>query len=1141
MFTRVLTNIILFSILFLAKTTFAESADSVKYNGIWYKVYPFDQKAYVWKYSGEMETDAKTRDLFVPSGFVADGRYVQFLHPSNGKRAKALRGREINKISDGRIPYAVFHVSDGKLNGKACFLNAFGTIVEYGNYANNLKQGIWYSGWRFQNYDTYVDGILHGVSYTESLLIRDNQMVSKTTTQTLFDNGQIQEINEQSFTKYNYTRVEKIKASNDNPHAQFQFKKFVNEKLVEEGHINYAGNYVYEWKLYSEETGSVEAELDFDYGEEIDNSFFRFWADNLIFEDNSHVNVLVYGVYEVYYSELNNCFAGGTYNDAVEYRISGEGTQYYPNGQKMIEYWADSSLLIMDTLFHSNGKPKYVAFSNDPSKEYVARYFSESGDLQKEVRRNWGEYDKEQEEGVYYKGYKLKAPRSYEDYYSYFYMPSFDTITNPENGIICTSILHDGMDVFSEVLYDTKANVKTTRFNLRPYDYLPEYDVEILENYNADYSSAHTTITTNFEKRYKVISTYDKTFPILETEDHGVMNMYDLEKKWGSSPGHFLMRYLEDDREWVARSGNYTDPYFSISNWQTTYYLDDKPISSEICIDMYQRKSKVFLSEEKISLKPQSFIEKLDQNQDYLYDRFGLGYDFNIMPLLPDLFAAVPSFYYGANIYETAGWEGGYNIDDELTSVKKITGQFLNGKLQGIWKAYDYSGEELMIMNFDQGQPTGEFQFYTTRWGLKKPRLGQTILYENGLPSEVTFYNSNGDTSLAFEYLNGQAHELSYFIYKAQNDEIILNEIKTGRFENNALVEVSTSRRINGKFETQSIACVNEILDGPVNLDDYVGTIKNGMFTGIAMEDAGAEKKWRYFIDNGVLYKKDCISPEKNTIWQIETDTTKFKLYEYGSYVHSYFPWAKFPDYPPDIYEDYYSSVEGEFKSWYADGTIHSEGHLVASHDKKRDEWRYYNPRGELVTTLKYISSEYFYYTDYTAFDLDHITYNNFGQLNQYKNNKLIYEGIILSYIQQHNCTSDEDYEIRVLYVTKDILEDGTVIERPSRYHYNYYDTEVVQSEGQLVSGLPHGLWKFYDSEGGLMMIGQFVKGKKDGTWFSGDLAGINFLGDFCLNPDAANLEKNLEELQRDLELEVIHYESDSKISSVTLNAYKND
>lgn len=53
---------------------------------------------------------------------------------------------------------------------------------------------------------------------------------------------------------------------------------------------------------------------------------------------------------------------------------------------------------------------------------------------------------------------------------------------------------------------------------------------------------------------------------------------------------------------------------------------------------------------------------------------------------------------------------------------------------------------------------------------------------------------------------------------------------------------------------------------------------------------------------------------------------------------------------------------------------------------------------------------------------------------------------------------------------------------------------------------------------------GNYVLGKRNGRWLSGDLSKTKYLGEICLNPNMPDIEEEIKYRENMLNLEVIHY-----------------
>ncbi|MBL7471872.1 toxin-antitoxin system YwqK family antitoxin [Robertkochia sediminum] len=63
------------------------------------------------------------------------------------------------------------------------------------------------------------------------------------------------------------------------------------------------------------------------------------------------------------------------------------------------------------------------------------------------------------------------------------------------------------------------------------------------------------------------------------------------------------------------------------------------------------------------------------------------------------------------------------------------TGYYLNGKLQGVWKAYDRDGKKIAMGNYEQGEKVGKWFFW------EASTLNE-VSYDNSRIATVTQWNN---------------------------------------------------------------------------------------------------------------------------------------------------------------------------------------------------------------------------------------------------------------------------------------------------------------------------------------------------------------------------------------------------------------
>ena len=112
-------------------------------------------------------------------------------------------------------------------------------------------------------------------------------------------------------------------------------------------------------------------------------------------------------------------------------------------------------------------------------------------------------------------------------------------------------------------------------------------------------------------------------------------------------------------------------------------------------------------------------------------------------------------------------------------------------------------------------------------------------------------------------------------------------------------------------------------------------------------------------------------------------------------------------------------------------------------------------------------------------------------------------------------------------------------------YVQNFYDNGTLQSEGKMKNGLPDGIWKYYDPYGKLNQYGNYVLGKRDARWLSGDLSKTKYLGDICLNPNLPDLEEEIKYRENLLDIKITNYKLGKSLNTqfydINMNSFIDD
>jgi hypothetical protein len=206
------------------------------------------------------------------------------------------------------------------------------------------------------------------------------------------------------------------------------------------------------------------------------------------------------------------------------------------------------------------------------------------------------------------------------------------------------------------------------------------------------------------------------------------------------------------------------------------------------------------------------------------------------------------------------------------------------------------------------------------------------------------------------------------------------------------------------------------------------------------------------------------------------------------------------------------NGIKYQMTKYYPNDTIARDGALEKG--KKIGCWKFYDYEGEKLYEVDYF--------DTVLVLNDSISFKSKGVLTEMDSDgNTLYEAYVIEKFEKYDCSHTDHYEIRQLYT---IWESHDSLSRMNGYAKNYYDNGVIQSEGEYKNGLPTGFWKYYDPYGKLNQYGQYVLGKRDGRWLSGDLSKTKYLGDICLNPNLPDLEKEIKYRENLLDITITNF-----------------
>jgi antitoxin component YwqK of YwqJK toxin-antitoxin module len=151
---------------------------------------------------------------------------------------------------------------------------------------------------------------------------------------------------------------------------------------------------------------------------------------------------------------------------------------------------------------------------------------------------------------------------------------------------------------------------------------------------------------------------------------------------------------------------------------------------------------------------------------------------------------------------------------------------------------------------------------------------------------------------------------------------------------------------------------------------------------------------------------------------------------------------------------------------------------------------------------------------------------------------KVCGKGKFLSPMNIYDCSSD--LTLKKYRKVIDFLFDengDTLVSNGEGYYKGYSSNGILLKKGMISKSIEHGKWKYYDPNGNINEIGEFIYGLKDGLWLKGDLRGVDYENADCL---LGSNSSNAEEEGEMIEISVINYRKGTKVSEATIKAYKN-
>lgn len=863
-----------------------------------------------------------------------------------------------------------------------------------------------------------------------------------------------------------------------------------------------------------------------------------------------------YGRYDRKYSINQKDYTRNELIDSVGYEFQFDKVyeEYHQNGQlKMRFEIKDGQLVKEDTIFWDNGNPVNIITYLPETNEYEERTFDyDNKMIYTRLYDSIGNFKKNLNEPVSKTKHLIKG-KVYQaaEYDQSFRFENQDTLNhilvNPET--ISESLWR--FDTTTAII--NRFDPTTRTYEVKSYainkDLVYQIDMQFGEEYE-NVAGSETYQVGKLSARTLMNGEYVKPinrYRIMEEGDaDSVLNR--RVKYWGSSY-------------------NLTTDY--------TLFYDDKPFSGKFNMTSHTGDFALKTSSEAISfnystsekhnkkvikaLKAYKKNRKISPLTPYmtlatLYNfEVSENFCYNALPFLGYVFNPVEEdyFYESREEYDYDGGKSKKLSEKKAEAFdKQVEGQFLNGKPSGEWITRDQFGNVTAKVTFVNGEMDGTAYFYATEYP-EKIREGMEYYYaslnpllKDSLPAKPTHYlakisnfkngilngplyemNWMGDTITKWNYrdgyLNGPTIERTKLAYTTSNyedgatdgitqtyltipgrDTTLLFDLN---FQNGALQGESKSYHLNGNLAKHGFFLAGQPID---DFQAYDTLGFQYQYVKFQYNQPIEEKIWE---ENqlSVRYEFDW----KDSIYFNTSDITGSTsldrmLYQLGlngdGYGEPYFG-------RPSLVDK--TGIKYTMTKYYPNDTVARKGEI--SSGKKIGQWDFYNYDGEQLYEVNYFD---------TILQInDTVRFKSKGIMTLVdKNGQALSRSYIVEKVEKYDCSHTDHHEIRMLYT---FWERDTSVHRINGYVKNYFDNGVLMNEGMVKNGLATGVWKFYDPYGSLNMVGEYVLGKRQGRWLSGDLSQVKYMGDICLNPNLTNLEEILSYQEKLLDISVVYYQ----------------
>ncbi|MBS1637778.1 MAG: hypothetical protein JST26_17820 [Bacteroidetes bacterium] len=461
-------------------------------------------------------------------------------------------------------------------------------------------------------------------------------------------------------------------------------------------------------------------------------------------------------------------------------------------------------------------------------------------------------------------------------------------------------------------------------------------------------------------------------------------------------------------------------------------------------------------------------------------------------------------------------------------------GHYLNGNKDGAWEFTDGSAHVNSKSDF-------KANFYKQ----KNTNVYYTAVFKNGLLNgPLTLYNTHfsdiwemSDNHKVYKHLEEKRNYVNDTLHGPFEKYSIKEELVLSANYNKGQLDGPVKQFSDGRviYEAQFH---KDMLHGELRQYDYSvrhnlktrATFYENKLNGLlemydstkwleAKADTGLLRYKKLFYENGALKEEITLDAGRRYLADASV-INSFNFFEYANIPHENniynrrFPVRRVIRHNiryPEFDSLNTSQFCGSYKSYYNNGQLYCQGRI--ENMKPSGTWDFYNETGALIHHVAFRDSSFHLPGDTSLV-------KSLGVLTGYfYNGKPRCRAFITSIDVSYDCNTKNDLSAfeTVLIDSYDFFGKDNCVNGSGPVK-SYNENGLLKASGHLENYIKTGIWKYYDPNQKLYMMGKYVNNQMDGVWFEGDLEGLNYEDAACIDPNnpyaVKQYQKSLKELK---------------------------